>query len=453
MAKHWMHALGYHWKCDHHGQYVDGHECGDVIRYHQESFIPVVIKYEAHMQKWEKDGTTSDLTFPAREKPVEEWYHDKVTFYAHDCFHSSWKYIDAGPCQLATCQKGQESGGVDKIAVDVDGKTTKIKVPMEDARFADEHIQPLYFPAGHQNARKFKGMAMILKERGFNVDKLKVQCKGFKCVEGETDCCCHQILCNEPDFVNVPTLLEALAQKGASRWPPFRSSTKDEEMEANIHKALYAVPIESMSGSPGLYSSQDSQEHNGDDDQSQYKGIQFSVQFTPLPAPSKSGRKQCKNAKMKPINAIMYIHEDNSFINPISPCLNKFNCTDLMAAIEGSKLVQTPLEFKDSMPSTDEDDEDEDDRDRDNDVATTKKKKGPPPEEIEQAELIDQLSIMYKCEDQSCKYNICWVLEVASGWHIHLTHQHLHEWAAAIVNFVLPDFQLERCILSLLSKT
>ncbi|KIK76127.1 hypothetical protein PAXRUDRAFT_18429 [Paxillus rubicundulus Ve08.2h10] len=95
-AKRWMHVLGYCWKSNHHGQYVDGHERGDIVRYHQESFIPVVIKYEARMRKWEKDGVISELTFPTGEKPIEEWYQDKVTFYAHDRRHSGWKHIDAG---------------------------------------------------------------------------------------------------------------------------------------------------------------------------------------------------------------------------------------------------------------------------------------------------------------------------------------------------------------------
>ncbi|KIK74154.1 hypothetical protein PAXRUDRAFT_20159 [Paxillus rubicundulus Ve08.2h10] len=95
-AKCWMHVLGYRWKSNHHGQYVDGHECGDVLRYCQESYIPAVIKYEACMRKWEKDGVTSELTFPTGEKPIEEWYQDEVTFYAHDHRHSGWKHIDVG---------------------------------------------------------------------------------------------------------------------------------------------------------------------------------------------------------------------------------------------------------------------------------------------------------------------------------------------------------------------
>ncbi|KAF8837997.1 hypothetical protein BDN67DRAFT_1013436 [Paxillus ammoniavirescens] len=212
-----------------------------------------------------------------------------------------------------------------------------------------------------------------------------------------------------------------------------------------------------MPQSPGPHHSQESREgqpgQNDDNDESLYndgKRIQFLVQFTPLPPPQKS---------------------DNSFINFIGLCLRKFNRANLSASIKYGHLVRTPLEFKYSipptqlqdinltsnddfaemikqvktrpkaevkvvvdeikLPSTDDDDEDEDHEELDNDAPATKKKKGPLPEEIEQAELIDQLSNMYKCEDHSCRYNICWVSET-SYQHIHLTHQHLHAWAAAI---------------------
>jgi len=91
-----------------------------------------------------------------------------------------------------------------------DGKLMKKKVLMDDTWFADGRNQPLYFPPGHQHMGKFKGMAVILQERGIDANKLKAQCKGFKCKEGETDCCCCRILFNQPDFAHVPTLLETL---------------------------------------------------------------------------------------------------------------------------------------------------------------------------------------------------------------------------------------------------
>jgi hypothetical protein len=71
-----------------------------------------------------------------------------------------------------------------------DGKILKTKVRMKDGHFTDGRTQLLYFPAGHQHAGKFKGMAEILRERGYNVSKLKAQCPKFRCPEGATQCCC-----------------------------------------------------------------------------------------------------------------------------------------------------------------------------------------------------------------------------------------------------------------------
>ena len=85
----------------------------------------------------------------------------------------------------------------------------KVKVPMADAKFSDGTSQPLYFPEGHERAGVFKGMAVILKERGFgDMSKVRAECKNFKCIPGATNCCCRRILFNQPDFANVPSLLE-----------------------------------------------------------------------------------------------------------------------------------------------------------------------------------------------------------------------------------------------------
>ncbi|KIK72051.1 hypothetical protein PAXRUDRAFT_22463 [Paxillus rubicundulus Ve08.2h10] len=72
------------------------------------------------------------------------------------------------------------------------GKLLKTKVWMSDGYLSNGRSQPLYFPEGHaEHAGKFKGIAQLLKEHGFtNVEKLKAQCKDFKCKEGATDCCC-----------------------------------------------------------------------------------------------------------------------------------------------------------------------------------------------------------------------------------------------------------------------
>ncbi|KDR70887.1 hypothetical protein GALMADRAFT_75613, partial [Galerina marginata CBS 339.88] len=59
----------------------------------------------------------------------------------------------------------------------------------------------------------FKGMAVILEERGFDTKKKLAQCKDFKCLPDAKDCCCRRILFNQPDFAGVQSNLEILAKK------------------------------------------------------------------------------------------------------------------------------------------------------------------------------------------------------------------------------------------------
>ena len=75
------------------------------------------------------------------------------------------------------------------------GKVMKTKIHMADAIFADGTPQQLYFPKGHPQAGIFKGMSVLLQERGLlRESQLKAQCKDFKCEPGKTDCCCQRTL-------------------------------------------------------------------------------------------------------------------------------------------------------------------------------------------------------------------------------------------------------------------
>ncbi|KAJ3990684.1 hypothetical protein F5050DRAFT_1819175 [Lentinula boryana] len=73
-------------------------------------------------------------------------------------------------------------------------------------------IQSVYFPDDHpEYPGWFKGMQQILKEHGLYPEKgLNAQCEGFKCESGKSDCCCRQLLFNQPDFTNQPSALEEL---------------------------------------------------------------------------------------------------------------------------------------------------------------------------------------------------------------------------------------------------
>jgi len=145
---------------------------------------------------------------------------------------------------------------------------------MGDARFADGSPQPLYFPPDHPtHPGLFKGMAVILEERGYTgARKIRAECIGFKCPKDPDGkyghCCCRRILFNEPDFVNVPSLLSSLCAKNnvpaiflpkfspelnpieqcwgyAKRiYREFPPSSAIEDVVKNARKALASVPLE-----------------------------------------------------------------------------------------------------------------------------------------------------------------------------------------------------------------
>ncbi|KIK80326.1 hypothetical protein PAXRUDRAFT_15848 [Paxillus rubicundulus Ve08.2h10] len=82
-----------------------------------------------------------------------------------------------------------------KIIYRTDGKPSKVKVQMGDSTFADGSPQSLYFPNGHPRAGIFKGMAIILKERGYSdMSRLNIAVA--------------DVLYNEPNFINVKSTLE-----------------------------------------------------------------------------------------------------------------------------------------------------------------------------------------------------------------------------------------------------
>ena len=154
------------------------------------------------------------------------------------------------------------------------GKQLTTKVKMHGARLPNGQPQDLYFPDNHPiHPGKFKGMVVILEERGFkDASKLRAQCnKQFKCPPGATHCCCRRILFNQPDFVHVlETILERVCKARGFRvifLPKFHCElnpieqcwghgkrdyrccppSKDEgTMEKYVVKSLDSIPLESM---------------------------------------------------------------------------------------------------------------------------------------------------------------------------------------------------------------
>src|SRR5258707_15655261 len=117
-------------------------------------------------------------------------------------------------------------------------------------------------------------MAVILQECGLiEESKLKAQCnnKWDACPNrGQSNCCCCRTLYNQPNFVDIKSLLEAYGKSHSVQiifLPKFHcelnfieqcwgfakqiyrhypASSKEADLEQNILSALEAVPLESM---------------------------------------------------------------------------------------------------------------------------------------------------------------------------------------------------------------
>jgi len=85
MAQRWMHQVGYRWTSTPKGQYVDGHECTDIVTYRQDVFLPKLAEIDATMRIWTEDGIEDPnaATTPSLRHTVV-WYHDKSIFYANN---------------------------------------------------------------------------------------------------------------------------------------------------------------------------------------------------------------------------------------------------------------------------------------------------------------------------------------------------------------------------------
>ena len=158
-----------------------------------------------------------------------------------------------------------------------DGSVEKTKILMQDGRFENGEPQPLYFPMDHPDKKLrgvFKGMAVILEERGFgDMSKVRAECKGFKCKPGETraQCCCRRILYNQPDFSDAESLLEKHSRargihaviflpkfhcelnfieqcwgRAKSVYRTYPPSSREEDLEANTLRSLDSIPLPMM---------------------------------------------------------------------------------------------------------------------------------------------------------------------------------------------------------------
>ena len=149
----------------------------------------------------------------------------------------------------------------------------KGKCRMRNGKLPNGDEQEFYFPDNHPtNPGHFKGMSIILAERGFTEEaKLKAQCLDFKCADPKAGCCCCRcILFNQPDFQSQKAaLIELVESHGyiAFFYPKFHCETNFieqnwgaskyqyrmlpptenvEQMEKNVKECLDSVPLIQM---------------------------------------------------------------------------------------------------------------------------------------------------------------------------------------------------------------
>jgi hypothetical protein len=90
-AKRWMHHLGYRWGKTPTGQYVDGHEREDVVKYRSDVFIPAWLQLQERMCAWEGENLTIDHTLESGRRVVV-WHHDESIFYSNDRRKVRWAH-------------------------------------------------------------------------------------------------------------------------------------------------------------------------------------------------------------------------------------------------------------------------------------------------------------------------------------------------------------------------
>ena len=147
------------------------------------------------------------------------------------------------------------------------GWTNRTSVKMRNGKLLNGSVQHLYHADEHPKFPGwFKGMHTILQERGLWRDRMKAQCKDFKCTDTTALCCARRILFNQPDFASQQSLLEEIITKsghlcdfypkfhyefnfiemywGAAKWAYrlSRLTSGTEKMESNVLRCLDSVP-------------------------------------------------------------------------------------------------------------------------------------------------------------------------------------------------------------------
>jgi hypothetical protein len=113
-------------------------------------------------------------------------------------FDQSSTHASLGPDALRAFEMNKSNGGKQRIQ-----KDTTIPMNNPDPHFAGK-VQKMTTEKGEA-----KGLEQTLKERGFNVEKMRAKCKPTCPFENE-QCCMACLLSRQDDFVNQVSMLEEL---------------------------------------------------------------------------------------------------------------------------------------------------------------------------------------------------------------------------------------------------
>jgi hypothetical protein len=164
---------------------------------------------------------------------VAKYYPDDDHVFVFDNVTTHLKQPEGSLSVLKMPKNPSEIFGVEVNVIGDDGKPVfhpsgkivKKRIPMGNGYFeegGEKKEQAFYWQAdsGLPHAGQFKGMATILEECGFQeASRMKAQYrkKFSDCPDGQTQCCCRCTLFNQPDFINVKSILETEAwEKGYS---------------------------------------------------------------------------------------------------------------------------------------------------------------------------------------------------------------------------------------------
>ncbi|KIM58662.1 hypothetical protein SCLCIDRAFT_16731 [Scleroderma citrinum Foug A] len=299
-AHRWMKYMGWRWKKEVKGQYVDGHECSDVVAYRQQVFLPAWTRLQSRMRKWEVDQENDNSVLRwvhQNESAVPQPKGEGASLMVADFVSADYGWLrspDGKEHARVLFKAGKTQDGYftnDDIvaqtgrAMDVLSKhyTNKDRVFIFDntkthLKRANDALSARKMPkfpseswGGHERAGWFKGMAQILVERGYtDASRLPAECKDFKCPPDRTDCCCRRLMYSQSDFANVESIIETTCRsrgfeviflpkfhcelsfieqcwgfsKRVYRMKPRPSL--EEMLERRVVESLEAVPLDTM---------------------------------------------------------------------------------------------------------------------------------------------------------------------------------------------------------------